>query len=417
MMLADRSGDAMLPRQAKGAARGDGRLTEPDETAVALFSAYYPSHGGGMELACVHLADALAEVGIGVEWVSQAYGLVPAPDHDGPLKRYTPVQGTDIVYRLSGIPLPIPAPWALPAIARAIRRADVAIIAEANFILSLIAFWIAKWHRRPVLLVQHVGEPATVSKLARLVMRFSEAVLVRPMLRRANAVVCVSLVVARHFADLSRPAFLTIEHGIDTDCFRPPVDEEERASDRTAIGVGNDRKLACFVGRLTKSKGIEIIAEVARLRPDWTFAIAGIGPVEPASWGLGNVIALGLLDRAAVARLYRISDVMVLPSPSESFSLVVREALASGCGVLCSPQILETDSGLAPYVETAHIALNEANETAIRVAAALDRHKGRSGPLARDYIIDHCATDAVNRRYVGLVERLASGHAGNDEWQ
>lgn len=403
MMLADRSGDAMLPHQGKRGARGDHRLMGMDETTVALFSAYYPSHGGGMELACADLADSLAEAGIGVEWVSQADGPVP----ENPATRYTPVPGTDLVYALSGVPLPIPAPWALPAIARAIRRADVAVIAEANFILSLTAFWIAKWHRRTVLVIQHVGEPSTVSKLARLVMRFGEALFVRPMLRRADAVVCVSPVVARHFADLSIPTFLTIGHGIDIDCFRPPIDAEERASDRMAIGIGDDRKLACFVGRLTKSKGIEIIAEIARLRPDWTFAIAGIGPAEPSNWGLDNVVALGLLERSEVARLYRASDVMLLPSPSESFSLVVREAMASGCGVLCSPQILETDPGLAPYIETAGVDLDEASETSIGIAAALDRHQGRSGTAARDYIIDHCAPDAINRQYVGLVESLA----------
>jgi glycosyltransferase involved in cell wall biosynthesis len=40
-----------------------------------------------------------------------------------------------------------------------------------------------------------------------------------------------------------------------------------------------DGKVACFVGRLTESKGISVIAELARLRPDWTFAVAGIGPI------------------------------------------------------------------------------------------------------------------------------------------
>lgn len=375
--------------------------------AVALFSAYYPAHGGGMELACADLAGALANAGMPIEWLSQRSGGLP----EIPGVRCTPLSGTDMVYALSGVPLPLPAPWDLPAMAAAVKRADVTVIAEANFILSVIAFWIARYYRKPVLVVQHVGEPSTVSKLARLIMRIGERVAARPMLRRADAVVCVSPVVARYFADLPQSRLLTIGHGIDVDGFRPPVDAEERVSDRAALGLTGE-KIACFVGRLTRTKGIEIIAAIARRRPDWTFAVAGIGPIDPTDWGVDNVVALGQLDRADTGRLYRASDVLILPSPSESFSLVVREAMASNCGVLCSPQILETDPGLAGYIETEQVEIDDPDATSARFAAALDRQVRRSGTGARDYIVEHCSPDAVHRRYVELIASLVARPAG-----
>ncbi len=360
-----------------------------------------------MELACADLAGALVQAGMSVEWLSQRSGNLP----DIPGVRCTPLSGTDMVYALSGVPLPMPAPWSFPVMAAAMKRADVAIIAEANFILSVIAFLIAKYYRKPILVIQHVGEPSTVSNLARLVMRMGERAAVRPMLRRADAVVCVSPVVARHFADLPQSHFLTIGHGIDVDGFRPPVDAEERASDRAALGLAGER-IACFVGRLTRTKGIEIMAGIAQRCPDWTFAVAGIGPVDPTGWGLDNVIALGQLDRVDMGRLYRASDVTILPSPSESFSLVVREALASNCGVLCSPQILETDSGLVGHIETESVDIDEPDATSARFAAALGRHARHPGTGARDYIVEHCSPAAVHRRYIELIGGLATSSAG-----
>lgn len=376
---------------------------------IALVSAYYPAHGGGMELACAELADALRRAGMRVEWLAQAEGVVP----ERPGIDHIPLAGTDFIYALSGVPAPLPMPWTLPTIARAVRRADVVIIAEANFALSVVAFVVAKWHRKPIFLVQHVGEPSTVSKMARAVMRAGEALAVRPMVRTAEAVVYVSPVVARHFDGVrTRPESETIGHGLDLGLFRPSAGADERDADRAALTPGQNGKIAAVVGRLTESKGIMVVAEMARRRPDWTFAIAGTGPVDPARWELGNVRILGQLDRAEVARLYRASDTLVLPSPSESFSLVVREALASGCGVLCSEQILETDAGLAPFIVTEEVDLRDVAGTAQHFAAALDRTPTASADEARAYVARQCSPDFLFSRYLRLIERLA-GNCGH----
>jgi glycosyltransferase involved in cell wall biosynthesis len=285
----------------------------------------------------------------------------------------------------------------------------MAVIIEANFALSVIAFVVAKFHRKPILLVQHVGKPSTVSRLARLVMRIGEKLATEPMVRNADVVVCVSPVVARHFARIrGKQKLLTIGHGIDHELFRFSANAEELAHDRKLLGLGGSGRLACFVGRLTKSKGISIIAEMARLCPDWTFAVAGIGPIDPSEWGLRNVLPLGQLDRADVARLYRISDVLVLPSHAESFSLVVREALASGSGVVCSSQILNTDKGLTPYITAVDVDLSDLNATAARFAEALARHEAGQLDGARAYVIDQCSQSEVGAQYIELINGLLS---------
>lgn len=378
------------------------------EKAIALFSAYYSSHGGGVELVCAELARGLLSAGMQVEWTAQADN---SPTHD--LSAHcTPLPGSDFIYALSGVPIPLPMPWALPAILRIVKRTSVVVIAEANFALSVVAFLAAKFHRKPILLIQHVGKPSAVSKFARLVMRFSEKLAVRPMVRNAEAVVCVSPVVARHFGgERTKSECLTIGHGVDMEKFFLSPSAEDRARDREALGLSRHAKLACFVGRLTESKGISVIAEMARLRPDWTFAVAGKGPVEPAHWKLPNVFVLGHLDREGVGRLYRGSDVTVLPSQSESFSLVVREALASGSSVLCSSQILDTDPGLAPYIITEVVDLSDVSLTAARFAAALDRRENIWREEARNYVASQCSSMVITARYIQVIERLLSSQS------
>ncbi|WP_293648251.1 glycosyltransferase family 4 protein [Sphingopyxis sp. RIFCSPHIGHO2_12_FULL_65_19] len=372
-------------------------------TNVVLFSAYYPAHGGGMELACADLAVALANANMHVEWVSQATGEIPREDGI----KFTPLPGTDFVYSLSGVPVPFPMPWAFPAMRRAMERADVVLIAEANFAVSAIAFLMAKWNGKPVLLVQHVGEPSTVSKVARFVMRLGEALVVRPMIRCADAVVCVSPVVARHFAGVRTDSdCVTIGHGLDLELFRPSAGLLEKKADRDALNVARDKPVAAFVGRLTESKGVLAVAEMARRRPDWTFVVAGIGPIDPARWELPNVLVTGQLNRMQVARLYRASDVALLPSPSESFSLVVREALASGCRVLCSEQILETDEGLRPYIVTEKVDSSDWAGTGVRYAAAIDRRSAATLEEARAYVAEQCSPDRIFGQYVELIQRL-----------
>lgn len=375
------------------------------EGRIALFSAYYPSHGGGMELACLSLAQGFLAAGLRVEWTAQQGTTTDV----GLGVNCNAVAGTDIIYRLCGVPVPVPAPWALSKIWQAAKRADVVVIAEANFILSVLAFLVAGLLKKPVALVQHVGEPSTLSKVARLIMRIGEVLAVRPMIRRADVVICVSPVVAQYFrGEQSKRDFITIGPGVDTEHFRPPNNIDERATDRASLGLNGSGKLACFVGRLTESKGILVIAEMAKLRPDWTFAVAGTGPVDPAQWGLSNVVALGHLDHDGVARLYRASDLMVLPSQSESYSLVVREAIASGCGVLCSDQILQTDPQLAPFIVHAAVDLLNPYATSEKFAAALDRQAAGSPMEARDYVVRSCSRGGSTAEYLRQVEALLS---------
>jgi glycosyltransferase involved in cell wall biosynthesis len=104
-----------------------------------------------------------------------------------------------------------------------------------------------------------------------------------------------------------------------------------------------------FLGRLHVIKGIENLIEACKLlkgRGD-DFRLRIVGPSEPGYLeslkeqarrsGLGNTIEfLGPVDESVKEALFAESDVLVLPSFSENFGLVVAESLAHGVPVIVS---------------------------------------------------------------------------------
>lgn len=367
---------------------------------LAVLSAYFAEQGGGVEMTTGELVDALRAAGIGVEWT--AMGPRAARDH-----QTHAVAGTDILNRLFGVPMPIPMPWALPAVWSSIRRADLVVAVEANFLLSAAGFLVAKLLGRPTLLIQHIGKPSTVSLLARIVMTAGERLVVRPILRSADRVIGVSPVVTDHFSR-DRSDMLEIGHPIDTALFRPARDAAEVARERQSMGLPSSGRIACFVGRLTESKGIAVVIEMARRLPEWSFAIAGAGPVDVTAAGLPNILPLGQLTREGVASLYRASDVTVLASPSESFSLVVRESLAAGVRVLCADQIFRTDAQLARFVESAAVELDDVPATAHRFVRLLQQQRSTPAERGRAYVEQRCGFASTHGAYIALIAELAS---------
>jgi glycosyltransferase involved in cell wall biosynthesis len=136
-----------------------------------------------------------------------------------------------------------------------------------------------------------------------------------------------------------------IRHGIDTKIFRIP---DEPVLNDLAI-----RPRILFVGRFIHRKGLDIMRNLVRDFPECDWVFAGEGVDDPSRWGLANVTNLGPQDRTSLATQYARSDLLVLPSASEAFPLVVQEALACGTTVLIPQDILAGDPAASGVVMTA----------------------------------------------------------------
>lgn len=118
-------------------------------------------------------------------------------------------------------------------------------------------------------------------------------------------------------------------------------------------------KVVTFLGRITYQKGpdyfVEAAAKVLQRVPDVRFVMAGLGDLM--NHVVRRVAQLGIADRfhftgflkgGEVQRMFRLSDVYVMPSVSEPFGISPLEAMRSGVPVIISRQ-----SGVAEVLDYA----------------------------------------------------------------
>jgi len=171
---------------------------------------------------------------------------------------------------------------------------------------------------------------------------------------RMNAVYAPTEIAAR---ELRRRGLRNIKiwsRGIDLDQYRPTL-RQPRFRESLA---GGRRTVILYAGRLVAYKDIGILADVYRYfhsgseRPV-RFIIAGSGPKEKSlKRRMPEAVFTGYLHGDDLARVYANSDLLLFPSPTESFGNVVLEALASGVPAVvsdrggCQEIIAQSGAGL-----------------------------------------------------------------------
>lgn len=96
-----------------------------------------------------------------------------------------------------------------------------------------------------------------------------------------------------------------------------------------------ERPVSLYVGRVSYEKNI---AAFLALDVPGTKVVCGVGPLESSLRArYPQVHWLGLLPRDELARVYATADVFVMPSRSETFGLVMLEAMAVGTPVAAFP--------------------------------------------------------------------------------
>ncbi len=161
-------------------------------------------------------------------------------------------------------------------------------------------------------------------------------------------------------------------HGVDTTLFQmqpqPQVYEP--------MGL-LPRPVALFVGRVSYEKNIE-----AFLQLDFpgTKVVCGVGPLEAQlRERFPGVRWLGLLPREELARVYAAADLFVFPSRSETFGLVMLEAMATGTPVAAYP--VDGPLEVLGQPDCHGGALDEDLQKACFATLAVPRHEARARAL------------------------------------
>lgn len=204
-----------------------------------------------------------------------------------------------------------------------------------------------------------------------------------------------------------------IPNGVDIDRFRPP-EPAERAEARAALGIGDDRTVAAFIGHEFERKGLPTAITALRTASEVTLLVVGGTPdrvrraeAHAREAGVGDrVLFVG--SRADPMPYLWAADMLVLPSAYEANALVVLEALA------CGLPVVSTRVGFAPDL----IVDGENGFLVERSAAAVG---ARLGELARAELgpwrlharrtAEAYSWPLVARRYLELVESIRAERA------
>jgi len=126
--------------------------------------------------------------------------------------------------------------------------------------------------------------------------------------------------VSRGFSNIRRWS-----RGVDTQMFRP--------GEKGVLGL--PRPIALYCGRVAVEKNIEAFLSLAEPRSK---VVVGDGPqMDLLSKKYPDVKFMGLKQGEDLARLYAAADVFVFPSLTDTFGLVLLEALACGVPVAAYP--------------------------------------------------------------------------------
>lgn len=122
----------------------------------------------------------------------------------------------------------------------------------------------------------------------------------------------------------------TWTHGVDMQLFTY-LDQPRRYEELGRLV----RPVSLFVGRVSYEKNIATFLD---LDVPGTKVVCGVGPLEAElKERYPQVRWLGLLPREELAKVYAAADVFVMPSRSETFGLVMLEAMACGTPVAAYP--------------------------------------------------------------------------------
>lgn len=133
--------------------------------------------------------------------------------------------------------------------------------------------------------------------------------------------------------------------------------QKKRADIRRRYGAGESEKLVLFVGKLIDVKGVPVLIEalghLSAAGRSVRLLVVGSGPLAGQLARMAEAKSVpatfaGFVNQTRLPDIYAAADVLVLPSWSETWGLVVNEAFACGLPVIVSDRVGCAPDMIAP---------------------------------------------------------------------
>lgn len=370
-----------------------------ESKSIAIFSAQYPPHMGGIESFTQNMARALAALGHKV--------LVVTNDTER-LDMGVTCEGDVEVMRLPCRPL---VSGRLPlslnngkrrALLRELgsRRFDGVLVNARFYPHSLLGMKVARSQGLVPVVLDHGSAWLSFSNpvLDPIVRLYERAFTAYGKLRYKPRYYGISKKSSEWLGTFGIKSCGEITNSIDASEYR------EQASVRdfkAELGLPDDAFVVAFVGRFIPEKGISSILEASRseeLRSRGVvFLLAGDGPLASeveAAQGT-SLKWLGRLGRPDVSALLQQADALCLPTRSEGFSTTLLEASACGC-----PSVVTDVGGARELIPSEEygtiIASMEAAELIRAFSGLVDNRElsANQGEKCREWVERSCSWEA-----------------------
>ncbi|WP_369206007.1 glycosyltransferase [Streptomyces sp. PU-14G] len=391
--------------------------------ALHVVTLHTPTHDfGGPTRVALNLCRGLRERGDSAALVALADGFPPGDPPrtvDGVPARLFRARHVLPRFEVSGIT----SPALLAAAPRLLRSADVVHVHLMRDLVTLPVAMMAARMGRPLVLQTHGMIDPTEKRVAKAV----DVLGLRWVLRQADAVL--------HLTDTERelteavvaPAPMGPAHRLVNGVApQPPRPQPTGGRPPTVLycaRVQEGKRPQDFVGAMPTVLAKHPDARFVLAGPD-TGALVGELLALADALGVGHALEyVGALDHAGVIERLRASDVFVLPSVKDAFSVSVLEALSVGL-----PVVVTRTSGLAPDVAAAGAGRlvdsapdgPDAAENGARVGRAvlelLDPAAGEAASraawrLARDSFTLGAVVETLRGVYATACERVSAAPA------
>jgi glycosyltransferase involved in cell wall biosynthesis len=290
---------------------------------------------------------------------------------------------------------------------REIKVADLIFLHTAPYPHNFIAFLLAKFFRKKVVIVPHFHPTHPHYE------RTSNYWL----LRNCDAVITMSPFEKEYLKarGVANKKLFVAGNAIHADDYKPSNFDEFRFRIEREFGLKPEDKVITFIGRKTPEKGVgELIEAVKSLLTEMPVKLILAGPIQ--DWyskiysSLSHkekqrIIDVGVVSQEDKVNFLHISDLLVLPSRYEAFGIVFLEAW------ICGIPVIGTTEGAMPSIiggEGLLCRFGDVKDLTSKIRTALGNTKNllEMGSQGKAKVLRHYTWDVIGEKTENAVKSV-----------